>query len=58
VFKRTCLFRFDDPEHCRIVMQLAVQNQIREAIGNASVQLYERVPRKNALPAALRTLLR
>ena len=57
VFKRTCLFRFEDQHACEAAMQPGVMNQLREAVGNASVQLYERVPRKNALPAALRTLV-
>ena len=58
VFKRTCLFGFDDQESCEAAMQAGTINRIREAGGEASVQLYRRVPRKNALPAALGKLLR
>ena len=58
VFKQTCLFRFEDQESCGAAMQLGVLKQLREAGGEASVQLYRRVPRKNALPAALEKLLR
>ena len=58
VFKRTCLFRFEDQPGCEAAMQAGMLNQLREAGGEASVQLYRRVPRKNALPAALEKLLR
>jgi uncharacterized protein (DUF1330 family) len=58
VFKRTCLFRFEDQPGCEAAMQAGMLNQLREAGGEASVQLYQRVPRKNALPAALEKLLR
>jgi uncharacterized protein (DUF1330 family) len=58
VFKRTCLFRFDDQQSCEAGMQAGTLNRLREAGGEASVQLYLRVPRKNALPAALGKLLR
>ena len=58
VFKRTCLFRFADQQSCEAAMPSGVVNQLREAGGEVSVQLYRRVPRKNALPAALAKLLR
>jgi uncharacterized protein (DUF1330 family) len=58
VFKRTALFRFEDRESCEAAMQSRVLNQLRGAGGEVSVQLYRRVPRKNALPAALGKLLR
>ena len=58
VFKRTCLFRFEDQETCRAAMQSEVLNQLEEAAGELSVQLYRRVPRSDALPAALSKLLR
>jgi len=58
VFKRTCMFRFEDQQGCEAAMQPGVLNQLREAGGEASVQLYRRMPRKNALPAALGKLLR
>jgi uncharacterized protein (DUF1330 family) len=58
VFKRTCLFRFEDQQGCEAAMQSGVLNRLREAGGEASVQLYRRVPRKKTLPAALEKLLR
>ena len=58
VFKRTFLIRFEDQQSCEAAMQPGVLNQLREAGGEASVQLYRRVPRRNALPAALGKLLR
>ena len=58
VFKRTYLFRFDDQESCKAAMQPGPLNQLKETSGDASVQLYRRVPRKNALPAALGKLCR
>jgi uncharacterized protein (DUF1330 family) len=58
VFKRTALFRFEDQQGSEAAIQSGVLNQLREAVGDASVQLYRRVPRKNALPAALGNLLR
>ena len=58
VFKRTALFRFKDPESCEAAMQPGVLSQVQEAGGEASVQLYRRVPRKNAMPAALGKLIR
>ena len=58
VFKRTCLFRFEDQETCRAAMQSEVLNQLEGAAGELSVQLYRRVPRSDALPAALSKLLR
>lgn len=57
VFKRTCLFRFEDEQSCEAAMQSGVLNQLREAGGEVSVQLYRRVPKKDALPAALGRLL-
>ena len=57
VFKRTCLFRFEDPQSCEAAMQPGMLNQLQEAAGELSVQLYQRVPRKNTLPAALGKLL-
>ena len=57
-FKRTALFRFEDQEGCKVAMQPGVLNQLKEAAGEASVQLYRRVPRRNALPASLGKLLR
>jgi len=58
VLKRTCLFRFEDQPGCEAAMQVGMLNQLRQAGGEASVQLYRRVPRNNALPAALEKLLR
>lgn len=58
VFKRTGLFRFDDQQGCEAGMQADTLNRLREAGGEASVQLYRRVPRKSTLPTALGKLLR
>jgi len=58
VFKRTCLFRFEEQESCDFAIQSNVLTQLQEAAGEVSVQLYRRVPRSKALPAALRKLLR
>jgi uncharacterized protein (DUF1330 family) len=58
VFKRTCLFRFEDQQSCEAAMQPGVLNQLEEAADELSVQLYQRVPQKNALPASLGTFLR
>ncbi len=57
VFKRTCLFRFEDEQSCAAAMRSDALDQLRDAGGEASVQLYRRVPKKNALPAALGKLL-
>ena len=51
VFKRTCLFRFENQESCDAAMQPGVLSQLQEAAGELSVQLYQRVPRSKALPA-------
>jgi hypothetical protein len=51
VFKRTCLFRFENQESCDAAMQPGVLSQVHEAAGELSVQLYQRVPRSKALPA-------
>jgi len=58
VFKRTALFRFEDQRSCEAAMRSGAVNHLREAGGEVSAQLYRRVPRKNALPAALGKLLR
>jgi uncharacterized protein (DUF1330 family) len=58
VFKYTALFRFDDPDDCRGAMSGGVVNQLREVAGEISVQLYQRVPKKEALPASVAALLR
>ena len=58
VFKRTCLFRFEDQESCEAAIQPGVVNQLQEAGGDASVQLYQRVRKSKALPAALGRFLR
>ena len=57
VFKRTCLFRFTDRQGCEGAIQPEVLNQLREAGAEVSVQLYRRVPREDALPAALGKLI-
>ena len=58
VFKRTALFRFEDQESCEAGMQAAVLGQLQQVAGELSVQLYFRVPRHKALPAALGKLRR
>ena len=57
VFKRTALFRFEGQQDCEAAMQPGVLNDLQEAAGELSVQLYARVPRKDALPASLAKLL-
>ena len=57
-FKSTCLFRFQDQRSCAAGMQPGVLTQLREVAGELSVQLYQRVPKKNALPASLGKFLR
>jgi hypothetical protein len=39
-------------------MQRGVLNQLQEAAGKVSIQLYRRVPKNRALPASLGKLLR
>jgi len=58
VFKRTCLFRFDDEQSCGAAIQSGVLDQLGEAAGELSLQLYRRVPRASAVPAALGKVLR
>ena len=58
VFKRTALFGFDDQNACNTAMQAGALHQLQEAGGELSVQLYHRVPRRDALPAAVANLLR
>ena len=58
VFKRTLLFRFEDRASCEAAIQTSVLAQLRESAGEVSVQLYERLPRSEALPPALGQLLR
>lgn len=57
-FKRTALFRFETQDRCRAAMQPGVLHQIQVSAGDASVQLYRRVPKKDALPAAIAKLAR
>jgi uncharacterized protein (DUF1330 family) len=58
VFKQTCLFRFENQQGCEAAMEPGVLTQLQEAAGELSVQLYQRVPKSQALPAALSKLLR
>ena len=58
VFKRTSMFRFDDEQSCETAMQPDVLSQLQAGAGEVSVQLYHRVPRSEALPAALRKWMR
>jgi uncharacterized protein (DUF1330 family) len=56
-FQRTAMFRFDDHASCEAALQPGVMNQLREVAGELSAQLYRRVPRKEALPASVASLL-
>jgi len=58
VFKHTCLFRFQDRSSCEAAMEAAVLARLQQSVGEVSVQLYERMPRSEALPARLRKSLR
>lgn len=58
VFKRTALFGFDDQNACSTAMQGGALNRLQEAAGELSVQLYHRVPKRDALPAAVANLFR
>ena len=57
-FKRTLLFRFERQESCDAAMHPAMLAQLQELAGEVSVQLYQRMPRSRALPAALVKLRR
>ncbi len=57
VFKRTALFRSEDQQGAEAAMQSGVLNQLKEAGGEASVQVYQRVRRKDAWPAAFGRML-
>jgi hypothetical protein len=56
-FKRTALFRFEDQQSCSAAMSPHVLAELEQAAGELSVQLYRRVPRKDALPASVSKLL-
>ena len=58
VFKHTCLFRFEDRSSCEAAMEAAVLARLQQSVGEVSAQLYERMPRSEALPARLRKSLR
>lgn len=58
VFKCTALLRFEDRQSCIAAMQPSVLNELEDAAGEISVQLYRRVPRKDALPASTAGLFR
>ena len=45
MFKRTCLFRFDDEQSCGAAIQSGVLDQLGEAAGEVSLQLYQSKPR-------------
>lgn len=57
VFKRTCLFRFEDQQTVEAAMHARVIDQLRGAAGECSVQLYRRVPRREAMPKGFSGLL-
>jgi uncharacterized protein (DUF1330 family) len=50
VFKRTAMFRFEDQGSCEAAMQPGVLDELERAAAPLSVQLYRRLPRKEALP--------
>lgn len=53
VFEGTALFRFESRAACEAAMSVGLLNQLREAAGEVSVQLYRRLSRDEALPAQL-----
>ena len=57
VFKQTTMFRFEYQEACEREMQASVLQALKQATVDASVQLYQRVPRGDALPRPLRKIL-
>jgi uncharacterized protein (DUF1330 family) len=56
LFKRTVLFRFETQAACDEALSPGVLNDLRKAANELSVQLYRRVSRKDALPAAVARL--
>lgn len=58
VFPYTMLFRFESREACHAGLQSDALDQLREVGGELSVQLYQRLPKKDALPEPLARLLR
>lgn len=58
VFKRTALFHFEDRESSNAAMKPGLLAELEGAAGELSLQLYRRVPKKDALPASLSRLLR
>ena len=57
VFKETAMFRFASLEDYRAAMTSEVSAAPRDAAGDLSAQLYQRVPRRDAVPAALARVL-
>ena len=57
-FKTTALFHFEDQQGCATAMQPGVLTELERAAGELSVQLYRRVPRKDALPTSTAGLFR
>lgn len=58
VFKHTYLFRFESHASCEAAMQPGVLERLQDTAGEVSVQLYQRMPRSEALPARLGKVLR
>ena len=56
-FKQTVMFRFATQEDGENAMTPRVLDEVREAVGEVSVQLYRRLSRDEALPALLARLL-
>ena len=56
-FRHTALYRFESAEAAAVSLTPRVLDQIREVTGEPSLQLYRRVPRREAMPAQLAKLL-
>jgi len=58
VYPNTALFQYESQERCEDAITPGILNQIKEVAGDdVSVQLYRRLTRREALPAALAKLL-
>jgi len=53
VYKNTALFRYESQDRCEDAMTPGILSQLKEAAGDdVSAQLYRRLTRREALPAA------
>lgn len=57
VFRHTALIRFDTEDEARDALTPGMLNQLREIVGEPSLQLYQRVPRAEALPPRVAKLI-